>query len=192
MKFFAAFINLVAVASAIDLYAHGSTDCSGNAGVCTNMPPNTCCVGSGGSVAARGIPIGWHVELRAYTGGGCRHLGPVIGSGGAVNWLCARGGFWTGSGYNFYGRKRDDSVEVDDSECIRPDTLLLADGSEYDLSVLNAEEFDILLVLPLPPKMAKQGSQMDLILTLFLPSYPQGLNATGPEEVPEQLKPLKK
>jgi hypothetical protein len=143
MKFLA-LLNLVAVASAIDLYAHGATNCQGGAGVCSNINPGVCCVGSGGSVAARGIPLGWRIQLRAYTGGGCTNLDRRVDSGGAVNWLCIQGGFFTGQSYIFNGRKRDEDVQYDESECQKPDKLALPDGSLYDLTGLTDEEFDVM------------------------------------------------
>jgi hypothetical protein len=141
MKFFATLLTLVAVASAIDLYGHSDTNCGGNYGVCSNMEPNRCCGASGGSVAARGIPIGWRVEVRSYTGGACTNLAQIIGNGASQSFVCVRGGFFTGVGYNFYGRKRDDGA-VDQSECAKPDTLVLTDGTQYDLTGLADEEFD--------------------------------------------------
>ncbi|KAF5013634.1 hypothetical protein FDECE_361 [Fusarium decemcellulare] len=164
MKLSGAFLNLVAVASAIDLYAHSNGDCTGNAGVCSNMNPNVCCGGPGGgaSVAARGIPIGWLVELRAYNGGDCNNLASVRGSGGGQTFLCIGGGFFTGIGYNFYGRKRDEPGNK--SGCHRPDTLVLSDGSKYDLSGLEDPEFEAL--------------------------YPLGLDAVSPKDLPQELKSL--
>ncbi|KAH7309217.1 hypothetical protein B0I35DRAFT_515522 [Stachybotrys elegans] len=166
MKFSAAFLSLASMASAIDLWSYSNRDCGGNAGVCRSINPNICCStggssGLGSSASAHGIPIGWLIELRAFTGGDCTNLAATAGSGGGQTSICIRGGFFTGMSYNFYGRKRGETVE---SDCQRPDTLVLTDGSEYDISGLDDETFSVL--------------------------YPLGLNATGPEDVPQELKSL--
>jgi hypothetical protein len=119
--------------------------------VCSGINPNTCCrrrEGGMGSVALRGIPIGWLVELRAYSGGSCNNLDQVVGNGGGASFVCSRGGSFTGAGYNFYGKKRDEAAAaaaaVDQSECQRPDTLVLPDGSRHDVTGLNEDEYEAL------------------------------------------------
>ncbi|EHL02512.1 hypothetical protein GLAREA_12463 [Glarea lozoyensis ATCC 20868] len=171
MKFsIASLLSLATAVSAIDIYLHPNTDCSGTAGVCAGAGPRGCCTGPGGAgsasgVALRGIPIGWLVELQGFTGGGCTNFAGRTGSGGGTTFLCLRGGFFTGAGYIFYGKKRDETAEVDDKKCQRFNILRLADGTEYDVSGLNDEVFDSLL--------------------------PIGLNATTHEEVPNELKTLR-
>ncbi|KAK4220775.1 hypothetical protein QBC38DRAFT_378342 [Podospora fimiseda] len=150
MKFFAVLTSLVATASAIDLYLHTDNNCGGsNALRCNGINPNTCCgVGANGSpyqsVAARGIPTIWNVQLRGYRGGNCNILETISGNGGGT-FICNRSNNfrYTGAGYNFVGRKRAADTAVGE-ECQRPNALVLADGSEYDLTDLSDEEFKTL------------------------------------------------
>jgi hypothetical protein len=141
-------LSLATAVSAIDIYLHPNTDCTGTAGVCAGAGPLGCCTGPGGagsasSVALRGIPIGWLVQLEGYTGGGCTNFAGSAGSGGGTTFLCLHGGFFTGSGYRFYGKKRDETA-FDEKKCERFNLLRLADGTEYDVSGLNEEVFDAL------------------------------------------------
>lgn len=145
MKYLPTFVSLVATASAVDLYYHGTTNCdTGVAWVrCSNINPDTCCAYNAGieylgSIAIRGIVQGWNIQLRGYTGGGnCAGLSTITGNGGASH-ICKRG-VYTGQGYNFVGKKR--AEPAGNSECQRPDTLGLPDGTEFDLAGLEDEDF---------------------------------------------------
>lgn len=151
MKFLASLACLVASVSAIDLYFHTNNDCGGSNGlVCSNMNPNTCCGTSSTtqfqSVALRGIPSGWNLQLRGYTNGNCNQLQTISGNNGN-NWICNRSnGFrYSGVGWNFIGKKRaEDSAAAaieSEADCQRPDILVLADGTEYDISGLSDDDF---------------------------------------------------
>ncbi|KAM7213900.1 hypothetical protein V8F06_010719 [Rhypophila decipiens] len=161
MKSFAAILSLVAAASAIDLYAFNNYNCGGTWGRCANINPNVCCVGSGFSVQALGIPIGWHITLHGRSGGGCNGGGASNTNQGQSH-VCVNGGFYTGSFYTFNGKKR--AAGSPESECQRPDVLGFADGTEYDLSSLTDDEIDALL--------------------------PSAFNATSIADAPEELKLL--
>lgn len=75
--------------------------------------------------------------MRGYIGGNCANLVLVEGNNGRDG-FCFEGGY-SGIGYNFVGRKRAESE--DNSECERPDALGLPDGTEYDLTGLDEEEY---------------------------------------------------
>ncbi|KAF5023279.1 hypothetical protein F66182_4660 [Fusarium sp. NRRL 66182] len=170
MKFLAALASLaslVATVSAVDCYLHTNNNCGGASLRCNGINPNTCCGVDGSSpyqsVAIRGIPLGWNLQLRGYANGRCSTLQTISGNNGN-DWICNRSnGFrYTGCGYNFVGRKRDDPVSK--SECTRPNVLELADGTEYDLTSLDQDDFYKLIEL--------------------------SANAKKPADVPEQLQAL--
>lgn len=139
MKLFTAILSLVASASAIDLYAFSDYGCRGSWVRCAGINPNVCCTGSGFSVSALGIPIGWQITLIGSTGGGCNTWGASGTNNGQSN-ICVNGGYYTGEWYRFNGRKRDEAAAVVSSECQRPDKLGLADGTEFDLTSLGDDE----------------------------------------------------
>lgn len=153
MKFLAALVSLVATASAVDLYLERNNDCGGgNALRCNGINPNTCCGTNQSdspyqSIAVRGIPEGWNLQGRGYAGGNCARLMTVSGNNGN-RWICNRSnGFrYSGAGYNFVNLasrvKRDEPEVVKKSECQRPNALVLADGSEYDLTSLTDDDFE--------------------------------------------------
>ncbi|KAF4986225.1 hypothetical protein FDECE_16060 [Fusarium decemcellulare] len=166
MKFLAAFVNLVATASAVDLYLHQNNNCGDSSLRCNGIDPDRCCGTSSNSspyqsVAVRGIQGGWNVQCRGYDGGLCNRLQTVSGNNGN-DWICNRSnGFrYTGVGYNFVGKKRAAS----ETECQRPDALVLADGTEYDLTSLNDDDFDSLVKI--------------------------GLKATGTADIPSKFESL--
>lgn len=146
MKFLSTLLSLFATASAIDLYMHGTSDCSGGSIVFTNKNPDICFGdwnAASRTIALRAIPRGWNVELRGYSGGFCNTLRTVKGNNGG-NWICDgdNGVRFSGVGYNFVGKKRAEPEPEPSvgSECERPDALLLADGTKYDLSSLSSLE----------------------------------------------------
>ncbi|KAK4223605.1 hypothetical protein QBC38DRAFT_459186 [Podospora fimiseda] len=149
MKFFAVLTSLVASASAIDVYLHTDNDCGSSWFRCNSINPNICCgvtptFTNYGSVAARGIPTFWNVQLRGYRNGVCNSLQTIDPNWGS-SFICSRanGYFtYTGVGYNFYGRKRAESEPAE--ECQRPNALGLPDGTEYDLTGLSDDELNAL------------------------------------------------
>ncbi|KPM41883.1 hypothetical protein AK830_g4665 [Neonectria ditissima] len=164
MKFLATLAHLVATASAVDLYLHTNNNCGDSSLRCNNMNPNTCCGTDASnspyqSIAVRGVNSGWNLQGRGYDNGRCNRLQTISGNNGN-DWICNRSnGFrYTGAGYNFVGRKRAEPK----SKCQRPNALVLADGTEYDLTDLSDDDYDGIVEL--------------------------GLKATSPEDVPEELQ----
>lgn len=146
MKFLAAFVSLVATASAVDLYLHTNNDCGDGSLRCNGWNPNTCCGVDANpspyqSIAVRGIPSGWALQGRGYDGGRCNNLKTVSGNDGN-DWICNRNnGFrYTGAGWNFASRKRAEPV-AGPIKCQRPNAMVLADGTEYDLTTPNDDDF---------------------------------------------------
>jgi hypothetical protein len=142
----------IATVSAVDLYYHGHNACSTRDPWvrCSNFNPDTCCRYDNGptyqgSIAVRGIVQGWHIQLRAYTGGACQNLESITGNGNAQH-IC-KSGLYSGQGYNFVGKKRAEpdagtAATGSSSECQRPDTLGLPDGTEFNLVGLDDEDYN--------------------------------------------------
>lgn len=146
MKYLTVLISLATAASAVDLYLHTNNDCGGSSLRCNGFNPNDCCgIESNDSpyqsIAVRGIPDGWALQGRGYDAGGCSRLQTVSGNNGNP-WICNRSnGFrYTGAGYNFFSQKRAEPK----SECQRPETLILSDGTEYDMAGLDDNDFNTL------------------------------------------------
>ncbi|KAI8311000.1 hypothetical protein K4K59_007780 [Colletotrichum sp. SAR11_240] len=139
-------INVASV-SAINIRFHVGSSCGGNAVVCTNINPNTCCGRSGGgifpTVGFRGIPTNRNLECMGHSGGNCNNLREVQPARN-TNFICLysggfSGGFF-GGGYGFAARKRAEDDSCSTGGCanqVRPDTLLLEDGGKYDIAGLE-------------------------------------------------------
>ncbi|KAJ4253925.1 hypothetical protein NW762_010323 [Fusarium torreyae] len=148
MKFLTAISPFIVTVSGLieDLYLHTNNDCGGSSLVCSKFPPNTCCGTSTNnspyqSVALRGSNIqNLKLQLRGYDGGNCKTLKTISGNNGNP-WICNRSnGFrYTGCGYNPVSRKR--AASELNTECQRPDALVLPDGTKYDLTGLNDDDF---------------------------------------------------
>ncbi|KAK4126753.1 hypothetical protein N657DRAFT_668789 [Parathielavia appendiculata] len=151
MHFSHVLLGLVASASAIDVYFHGSSDCSGGAAVCTGINPNVCCTGNSVSVAYRGVPTNWHINAQGYSGGGCgspKWLADINGQ----TWYCMTPNSrynYTGSRYWFVSRRRaEDTCDSNCTESVKPDTLVLADGAtKYDIVGLDDAKVEELLTI---------------------------------------------
>ncbi len=155
MRFPQILLGLVAPASAIDIYLHFSGGCTGNAAVCTEYNPDTCCQGSSGdifpSVAFMGIPTFWNLDCRGYSGGNCnavREIQPASNT----NLVCLNSGFFSGRGYGFRNQKRaDGAVEG----CEKPDILLFEDGGKYNITGLEEAHFTKLVCVYLSSDIFK-------------------------------------
>jgi hypothetical protein len=141
-------LALAGTASAIDTYLQFS-GCpgSGNSAVCTNQNPNSCCRGSSGdifpSIGFRGIPTNWNLECRGHFGGNCNRVREIQPARN-TNFVCLGNGPFSGAGYGFVGLKRrapEFQCATDTNEgCAdvqKPDTLLFADGAQYNITDLD-------------------------------------------------------
>ncbi|CCF32666.1 hypothetical protein CH063_05006 [Colletotrichum higginsianum] len=171
------FLGLAATASAIDVRGHYGGTCDGAYVGCANINPNVCCVISGSassgrtSVSVAAIPGDWRIRTQAYTGGGCSSLAGQLDSNGNT-FVClsySSRGDRTGGQYWFVGRKR-----ADDNSCpaeqpgggkceavAKPDTLGLADGTEYNITGLSDEKLQEL------EKIATTGAGADAVPAEF-------------------------
>ncbi|KAK2751260.1 hypothetical protein CKAH01_06446 [Colletotrichum kahawae] len=146
-------LSLVASVSAIDIYLHVGGGCGGNAVVCTNINPNTCCGGSGvdifPTVGFRGIPTNWNLECRGHSGGNCNNLREVQPARN-TNFVCLYSGGFSGGGYGFAARKRAEDDSCSTGGCANqanPDTLLLEDGGKFDIAALEGAPLTELLTI---------------------------------------------
>ncbi|KAI6372556.1 hypothetical protein MCOR25_003715 [Pyricularia grisea] len=152
MQFSAILLTLAATASAIDVRGFVGDNCSGAWVGCANLNPNVCCTPFGGSRASVGfaaIPRDWRIRGQAYTEGGC-NAGGGTGDSNGNDFFCIpyiTRGDRTGGSYWFLNRKRaiDNTcpAEQPQGKCtatVKPDTLGLADGTEYNITSLSDDQ----------------------------------------------------
>ncbi|KAI1073176.1 hypothetical protein LB507_010872 [Fusarium sp. FIESC RH6] len=151
MKFLAALAPFISTAAAVDGYLHTSPDCTVRSGPggfgsylrCTNMRARTCCGidttdSPYQSLAMRGIMDGFSLWATGYIGGNCT----TIQAFGGSNWNSQFCIYY--SRFNFTGLDHSNGVRKragDKKGCQRPDTLVLSDGTEYNLGGLNNHDF---------------------------------------------------
>ncbi|KAK4161492.1 hypothetical protein QBC43DRAFT_357576 [Cladorrhinum sp. PSN259] len=150
MHFTNILLGFVASASAIDVYFHQSSDCSGSAARCTNLNPQICCPGNSPSVAYRGIPTNWHLGAQGNSGGGCsspKWTADIRNT----NFYCMtvnNRDNYTGSFYWFASRRREVEGSKNCTGYAKPDTLILPDGvTEFDIVGLDDEKVQELITL---------------------------------------------
>jgi len=179
MHFSLLFLGLAATAFGIDIRAHTGDGCAGSYVACVNINPNVCCSFSSSrssgrsSIAVVAIPTNWRIRARAYTEGGCSAFGGERDSGGSTT-IClpyTTRGDRTGGNYWFLNRKRadDESCPAEQpgaGKCeavVKPDTLGLADGTEYDITGLPDEKITELETI------ANTGAGADTVPAEFQP-----------------------
>ncbi|KAI0469795.1 hypothetical protein GGR56DRAFT_668436 [Xylariaceae sp. FL0804] len=171
MQLLGSLASLFTTVSALDIYLHQNNNCGDSSLRCNEASPGYCCGTSSNvspyeSVTLRGIESGWNLQLTGYDGGVCTNVQTTSGNNGNP-WICNRSnGFkYTGAQYAFVGStKRGAAATGSNSACRRPNALVLADGTEYDLSGLDDDDFENLVTL--------------------------SLNATSHADVPQQLQSL--
>ncbi|KAI1854676.1 hypothetical protein JX265_002316 [Neoarthrinium moseri] len=132
-------LGLAATASAIDAYFHLGGDCDGPATLCKDLNPGVCCTSSGSNtVGYRGIPTDWRLSMTAYFGGGCSivaYTNPAVNT----NYVCIRPFSgdppFTGTRYFFDSKKRAEDEPCTSTQ--KPDELILADGTRYNIAGLE-------------------------------------------------------
>ncbi|KAK1993699.1 hypothetical protein LX36DRAFT_615465 [Colletotrichum falcatum] len=173
MYFSSLLLGLAATASAIDIRCHIGDNCAGSWVACVNINPNVCCSFSSSansgrsSVSVAAIPSNWRIRTEAYTGGGCSYFGGQRDSGGSTD-VClpyTTRGDRTGGKYWFLNRKIADdhscpAEQPGAGKCeaeVKPDTLGLADGTEYNIAGLTDEKVQEL------EKIANTGAGADAV-----------------------------
>ncbi|KAL8377854.1 hypothetical protein RB595_008506 [Gaeumannomyces hyphopodioides] len=163
MKSFVAVLSLLGMASAVDVAMYQTSSCSAASLVCRGLNPDVCCT-SGiafASVALLDVPPSWQLVGRAYRG-------PCTGTGFALRSSCnnVAGQDFTSVRITTAGisEKRAAGPAARSAKCARPDTLVLGDGTAYDLTGLGDGDFEHLTAA--------------------------ALSAAGPADVPSELKAL--
>ncbi|KAK0120062.1 hypothetical protein ONS95_011475 [Cadophora gregata] len=145
-------LGLATVASAIEIRFYGNNGCSGRFNSCWNVNPNQCCnQAEMNSISFEFIPSNWRITVKGYDQNACNRQKAQLNTVGQTRMCIGGDAPYTGGGYNFYGRKRDDdhsNVEAaPSSECLRPDIFADEDGVEYSAQSLNDDEFEKLVAL---------------------------------------------
>ncbi|EMD59961.1 hypothetical protein COCSADRAFT_193443 [Bipolaris sorokiniana ND90Pr] len=141
-------LALATAASAIDIEWFGESHCRNGYGLrCQNINPNTCCSGqrSGGWAAVQfaNIPNNWDVVSDAYDTENCRTLVNEFRSNGNSFVCHGDNRHYKSAGYHFFSKKRSTYIDTRDAsskECVKPDTLFLADGTTYAISGLTDDQ----------------------------------------------------
>ncbi|KAK0392031.1 hypothetical protein NLU13_1529 [Sarocladium strictum] len=176
-------LGLVASTHAIDVYFSIFDDCSAGDGVqfaCTDLPPKTCCSFDDDDGIFRSIKYA-NIPLDGRTTAPIVHNGPGCTSGDFfsviyfiddVEEYCIDAPYQVrGTSYDVWDRPerhvgdvaaRD--VEVECLEKRQPDTLILRDGSRYNL--LGLEKKDVHAVLALAKKDATSADVPEALKTL--------------------------
>ena len=183
MQYTLALLGLAASASAIDGYFFGASSCGGNSVVCSNMNPNSCCNAPSGwnanTVGYYGIPTNWRIQGTGYSSDNC--IGPAsVGSSGGSSFFCLGpvGRYLRSTDYTFVGKKRAavaDSCATDApavgqgcQDPRNPDTLILADGAQFDIADLKDGLLNNLVCPPSAPALPWKKSA-NIILVRKLP-----------------------
>ncbi|KAK1999417.1 hypothetical protein LX36DRAFT_655553 [Colletotrichum falcatum] len=170
-------VTLAATASAIDIRAYTGSGCDGGWVGCAGINPNVCCVFSNSassgrsSISINAIPTNWRIRGEANTGGGCTYLANQQDSNGNTD-ICmtySSRGDRTGGSYWFLSRKRaeDESCPAEQpsgGKCeagVKPNTLGLADGTQYNIEGLADEKVQEL------EKIANTGAGADAVPAEF-------------------------
>ncbi|EJT70064.1 hypothetical protein GGTG_12237 [Gaeumannomyces tritici R3-111a-1] len=142
MKPFIAVLSLLGTASAVDVAMYQSSNCKGGFLVCRGLSPHVCC--ASGIIFASAIPsnVPQGSVVRAYKGI-CAGISPGPDLRPSI---CN-----DVTGYNFtsvmaitagISKKRAAGPAATPAECVRPDTLVLGDGTAYDLTGLSDGDFE--------------------------------------------------
>jgi hypothetical protein len=142
-------LALATAASAIDIEWFGESHCRDGAGLrCTNVNPGVCCGGqrSGGWAAVQFafIPTSWDIVSDAYGADSCGNsLINEFRSEGRSFVCHGDNRQYRGAGYHFFSKKRGTYIDTRDAsteECVKPDTLFLADTTTYAISGLTDDQ----------------------------------------------------
>ncbi|KXJ87898.1 hypothetical protein Micbo1qcDRAFT_178546 [Microdochium bolleyi] len=154
-------LALVAAATAIDVRFYSSGNCGGSYTTCSGAKPGECCRGPAQrfSVEFAAIPKDWKIRGTSYNGHSpCRFPNQGADSAGRSSICLVSRAENNSARYEFISKKRGDdgSLAQDgipaavegaaEQKCIRPDTLVLEDGTAFDLTNLNEAAFDTMCV----------------------------------------------
>jgi hypothetical protein len=155
MRFSIPILSLVGSVSAIDVYFSIFDDCSSVEGVqwaCTDLPTKTCCAFDGPSDGIfRSIKY-TNIPLDGKTTAPTVHNGPGCTSGDFfsviyliddVEEYCIDAPYQVrGTLYDVWDNAEKRSAETECLEKRQPDTLILRDGSRYNILGLEKKEID--------------------------------------------------
>lgn len=131
-------LGLFATASALDIHLFLGRGCTDNIThvICEDASPGRCCSGSPvqifPSIGFFGIVESWSLQCRGFADTCGRLMESQTASG--VNFKCLEGGPFASTSYIFNGKKRADGSDESCTEYQKPNTLVLGDGSKYNIT----------------------------------------------------------
>ncbi|KAI0190310.1 hypothetical protein F4808DRAFT_465723 [Astrocystis sublimbata] len=175
-------IILLSGASALDIRFWTGPNCGGTAMICGGFNPDACC-GQGftqsGSVGFYGIPPSWDITCTTFQGDGCQFQKDSTRIRGQ-NFACQSSGSYSGAKYTFNNNKI--AARGAQGACKRtqkPDTLMLEDGTRYNLQELHDDQIHKMLLLAY---WTNQSGMFSIGATV---------NATTAADVPSEFNHLK-
>ena len=139
---------LATAASAVNIEFFNEAHCRNGASLaCNDANPNFCCNGqrSEGWAAVQfsGIPKDWDLVTDAYAADNCIGLVNEFRSNGNEFVCHGDNRNYKSGGYHFFSKKRGASIArnaSDEEDCIKPNQLLLADRTAYDITGLTDDQ----------------------------------------------------
>ncbi|KAH7406432.1 hypothetical protein DE146DRAFT_629757 [Phaeosphaeria sp. MPI-PUGE-AT-0046c] len=136
-----AILSLACAVSAIDIFFHANSDCTGPSKLgCYAQNPNACCSANGvsgsfASVGFYGIPLDWDIVIGGYTEKEGTNNCPTellrASTRGRSYYCLAHPARFTGARWMFAPKKRDGGIEESVGlEGVEPGVLVRADGKE--------------------------------------------------------------
>lgn len=145
-----AILGLAATATAVDSVFNLQQSCVGPTLVCTDLPENICCsvndpqAPNFSSVFYSKIPAGRRIQTTVWDGPHCEVVSKFpAGLPSSTDSICVPYGEDAKSTrYNFVNSKRDEESVFGSRE---PDTLILADGTKYNIAELAKKDLRTLV-----------------------------------------------
>ncbi|KAJ1323680.1 hypothetical protein MN608_10925 [Microdochium nivale] len=152
-------LALVAAATAIDIRFYSSGNCGGSYTTCPSATASRCCRAPAQrfSVEFVGIPKAMRMRGTSFVGNNCQHAYQGADSAGRTSICLVGGSPHSGASYKLLSKKRGTNAVVSeegvaddqgDEECARPDSLVLEDGTTFDLAELSETAYETMYVEP--------------------------------------------
>lgn len=164
---------------------------------CTAINPDVCCGGGGiseSSVLISWVPREWTIDAMGFGGGGCTFNKWLAQLRGRTDFCMGPNGRenYTGARYWFVGGRKRDEIEENSNctETVKPDTLILADGTTmYNIVGLDDAKVDELVSYPPHAHIYPLAGN---ICCLFISrNFAIAESGVGPEGVPEEFHALR-
>lgn len=137
--------SIILTTTAVGIRLHRGNDCSGDALLCANINPDSCCGSFDNqdfaSVGFYGIPSDWRLVCQGMEPGNCGALAIDGHTSSGGNFVCPSSGGYSSARYDFNVARRDNEATGGGGcEPQRPDALVLEDGGRYNVTDLDDDD----------------------------------------------------